>query len=835
MLTGLTQQEAITKLKQDGLNELPSEKSRNIFLIFLKIIEEPMLLLLIACGVIYFLLGEPRDSIILFSCTTLVVGITFYQERKTERALEALKKLSNPKALVIRDSEKQLIPGTDLVVGDILIIKEGDRVPADAVVFSANNLTVDESLLTGESLAVRKSEWDQKMAAGRPGGEDLPFIYSGTLIVSGYGLAKVINTGIRTEMGKIGKALQGIEVGETLLRKETKKLVIWFSLIGLILCSTIVIFYTVAKGDWLQGILAGLTLSMSMLPEEFSVVLIIFLSIGAWRMSKRNVLTRNTAITETLGAATVFCVDKTGTITQNKMQLAAVCTLDHCHEFTEKEKSLPKDYHRLLEFAQLASQTDPFDPIEKEIKRQTKKFLLQTEQQKNWKLIKEYPITKKLIALTNVWESPNKKNYLVAVKGAPETIGDLCHLGREEKNQLKKQIEKLATQGYRLLGVAEASLPQNRLPEDQREFGYKFIGLLGFIDPIRPAVPKALKEAYTAGIRVIMITGDYPGTAQYIAEEIGLKNSKLFITGTEIEKMSPTELKEKIKTVNIFARIMPEQKLAIVNALRANKEIVAMTGDGVNDAPALKAADVGVAMGLHGTDVAREAADLILLDDDFSSIVAATKMGRRIYDNLKKAMSYIIAIHVPIAGLALFPVLLDLPIILLPIHIAFLELIIDPTCSIVFEAEAEEENIMSRPPRQLNKSLFDTKAILFSVLQGLSVLAVIIIVFLYALHLGKTEAEVRTLTFVTLVFGNLMLIISNLSWSKNIFKTFAFTNRTLWVVISTVTVTTIAALYIPVLRDLFRFAPVAINDLLIMTTAVLAVTIWFEILKIFKR
>jgi len=836
MLTGLTPQEATAKLKQDGLNELPGEKRRNIFLIFWKIIQEPMLLLLVGCGVIYFLLGEPKDSIILLSCTTLVIGITFYQERKTERALEALKKLSNPKALVIRSGEKILVASNELVVGDIMIVQEGDRVPADAVVFSATNLTIDESLLTGESLAVRKSEWDKKMAAGRPGGEDLPFIYSGTLVVSGHGLAKVIQTGIRTEMGKIGKALQGIKVGDTLLKKETMRLVRWLALAGLILCSAVVIIYGLVKGDWLQGILAGLTLSMSMLPEEFSVILIIFLSLGAWRMSKRHVLTRNTAITETLGAATVFCVDKTGTLTQNKMQLSAVCTTDHCHEFAEKEKSLPENYHRLLEFANLASQKDPFDPLEKEIKRQAEKFINHTaDKRKDWKLVKEYPLTKNLIALSHVWESPDEKNYIVAVKGAPETIADLCHLSKKERDELENQIKKLAAKGFRLLGVAEASLPKTNLPEDQREFSFEFIGLLGFTDPIRPAVPKALKEAYTAGIRVIMITGDYPGTAQFIAKEIGLKNPEIFMTGAEIEKMSLSELKEKIKTVNIFARIMPEQKLIIVNALKANNEIVAMTGDGVNDAPALKAANVGVAMGLHGTDVAREAAGLILLDDDFSSIVSATKMGRRIYDNLKKAMSYIIAIHIPIAGLALFPLVLDLPIVLLPIHIAFLELIIDPTCSIVFEAETEEENIMTRPPRKLNEALFNTKTILFSVLQGLSVLAVIIIVFLYALHLGKNEAEVRTLTFVTLVFGNLMLIVSNLSWSKKLIKTFVTANRTLWLVISAVLIATVSILYIPILRDMFRFATVGFGDFLIIAVAVLLVAVWFEVLKVFKR
>ena len=834
---GLTDSEAQEKLKTDGYNELPSQKKQGIFSLFLDVIRQPMLILLLLSGFLYLILGNVKDALMLLSFVFVVIGITFYQERKSERTLEALRDLSSPRALVVRGSEQKRISGREVVKDDILILREGDRVPADAVLLSSTHLSVDESLLTGESLPVRKSQWDGKMQIKPAGGEDLPFVYSGTLVVAGRGIAKVSKTGIYTEMGKIGKAISNIHPEDMLLQKETGKLVRNFAIAGIILCVFVVILYGITKGNWFEGFLSGLTLSMAMLPEEFSVVLIIFLTLGAWRIAKKNVLTRRMPAIETLGAAKVLCVDKTGTLTLNRMTLSSLFS-NNLHLKIEKDKKakLPEKLHNLLEYAVLASQKDPFDPIEKEIKRAGDYHLGHTKHlHNNWTLIREYPLSKSLFALSHVWESIDKKNYIIAAKGAPEAIADLCHLTKKEKEELNSRINKLAGDGLRLIAVAKSSFSKTKLPTKQHDFSFEFMGLLGFIDPVRSTVPNAIKECYKAGIRVIMITGDYPSTAQYIAREIGLTNPDLFMTGAEITQISPENLQEKIKTVNIFARIVPEQKLALVNALKADGEIVAMTGDGVNDAPALKSAHIGIAMGQRGTDVAREASGIVLLNDDFSSIVAGVRVGRRIFDNLKKAIVYIFAVHVPIAGMALLPILLKFPPVLLPAHIAFLELIIDPACSIVFEGEPEESNIMTRPPRNLKTPIFDKKTLVVSSLQGLSVLMIVFIVFLVTIVLGKGEFEARSLSFATLVFTNLMLIITNLSWSKSFIQILKNGNFALkWVIAGTL-VSLVLVLYLPFLRSLFHFSLLHPTDILITLVAGIVSIAWFEVLKIINR
>ncbi|MDD5634473.1 MAG: cation-translocating P-type ATPase [Candidatus Omnitrophica bacterium] len=836
-IKGLTEKEALERLARDGYNELPSQKKQNIFVIFFNVVKEPMLLLLIGCGLIYLFLGEPKDALILLSFVFVVVGITFYQKRKTERTLEALRDLSSPRALVIRDGREKRIAGREVVKDDIIILREGDRVPVDAVVISCSNLSVDESLLTGESAPVRKSEWDGKEKATQPGGDDLAFVYSGTLVVQGRGIVKAISVGIHTEMGKIGKVLREIREEDTLLQKETNKIVRKFSIAGIILCLLVMVVYGLTRGSWLNGILSGLTLSMAMLPEEFPVVLLIFLTLGAWRISKSHVLTRRAPVIETLGAATVLCSDKTGTLTLNSMHLTSLCTRGNYYDIEkEKTKSLPEAVHDLIEYGILASQKDPFDPIEKEIIRVGEFYLSGSEHiHNNWKLVKEYPLSKALLALSHVWESPDKQNFVIAAKGSPEAIADLCHLDDASQTEITKCIEEMAERGLRILGVAKASFRKTDLPDAQHDFTFKFVGLLGFIDPLRPTVPQAVKEAHGAGMRVIMITGDYPVTAKHIAKKIGLKNPEECITGAELGKMDQLELREKIKTINIFARVIPEQKLLIVNALKANGEIVAMTGDGVNDAPALKSANIGIAMGERGTDVAREASALVLLNDDFSSIVHAVKLGRRIFDNLKKAVAYIFAIHVPIAGMSFLPILFQMPIVLLPAHIAFLELIIDPACSTVFEACPEENNIMKRPPRDLRESLFDKKTFIYSLLQGLSILTVVFMVFVAALYLGKGELEARTLAFATLVFANIIVIMTNLSWSKNLFEIARSKNKALL----SVSLGAVAALglviYYPPLRSLFHFAKLSINDIAITFVGGIASLAWFEALKAVNR
>jgi P-type Ca2+ transporter type 2C len=836
-IRGLSEGEALAKIKKEGYNELPSQRKKHIFSIFFNVVKEPMLLLLIGSGIIYLFLGAAKDALMLLSFVFVVVGITFYQERKTERALEALRNLSSPRALVIRDSLQKRIAGREVVREDIIVLKEGDRVPADAVVLSCSNLSVDESLLTGESAAVRKLEWDAKEEIRRPGGEDLPFVYSGTLVVSGRGIARVLSIGQATEMGKIGRQLESIREESTLLQKETARIVRNFSVAGIILCLLVMVMYALTRGSWLNGILSGLTLSMAMLPEEFPVVLIIFLTLGAWRISKSRVLTRHTPAIETLGAATVLCTDKTGTLTLNSMRLTTLCVNGVYYEIdAAAAKPLPEAAHDIMEYGILASQKDPFDPVEKELKSVGEFYLSSTEHiHKNWKLVREYPLSKQLLALSHVWESLDKQNYVIAAKGSPEAIADLCHFNQPQNERLLKLIEGMTDKGLRVLGVARALFKKTGLPELQHDFIFEFVGLFGFIDPVREAVPLSIAEAHEAGIRVIMITGDYPGTAVHIAKEIGLKNPQGYITGQELALLNQSELMERIKTINVFARVLPEQKLAIVNALKANREVVAMTGDGVNDAPALKAANIGIAMGERGTDVAREASDLVLLNDDFSSIVQAVRLGRRIFDNLKKAISYIFAVHVPIAGMSLLPILFKLPVVLLPAHIAFLELIIDPACSTVFESDPEEKHIMQRPPRNLGDPLFNRKAFILSLMQGMSILTAVFLVFIIALYLKKGELESRTLAFATLVFANIMLIVVNLSWSQGIFKIIRNGSKALWMIVAATLTALMLVLYVPFLRNLFHFSFLSAEDLAITFFGGIFSLLWFEGLKALNR
>lgn len=835
-IKGLTEQQALNYLKKDGYNEIPSIQKRSAFAITLDIIKEPMFLLLLASGIVYLLLGNSRDALVLLGFVLVVLGITFYQERKTERTLEALRDLTSPRALVIREGKQKRIAGREVVRDDIIILKEGDRVPADAIVIAGTNLLVDESILTGESTPVRKSARNYQPPKKRPGGEDLPFVYSTTLVVQGTGIAQVQAIGVNTEIGKIGKALKTLETEATPLQKQTRRLVRNLLIVGLILCTLVIINYGLFRGNWLDAFLAGITLAMAILPEEFVVVLTIFLALGAWRMSQKNVLTRRSHAIQTLGSATVLCVDKTGTLTQNRMTVKRIFAAGSYYNINyEQNEPLPETFHELVEYGVLASQKDPFDPMEKAIKNLGNYLLSNTEHlHDNWEHIREYPLSQDLLAISNVWQSPNGEDFLIAAKGAPEAVADLCHLNEKEITELKQSIDALAKDGLRVIGVARALFHKSGLPEAQHDFIFQFLGLIGLEDPVRPGVAQSVNECYGAGIRIIMITGDYPNTAINIAQEIGLRNPDQIISGTALDKMTDIELQQKIKSISIFARVVPEQKLRIVKALKASNEIVVMTGDGVNDAPALKAAHIGIAMGGRGTDVAREASALVLLDDDFSSIVQAIKMGRRISENLKKAMSYLLAVHIPIAGMSLLPVLFNWPLVLLPIHIAFLELIIDPVCSIVFEAEPEEENLMKRPPESTLKPFFSGSRILLSFIQGF--IAMIAVALVYMLYKSHDVTEARALAFTTIVVTNLGLILTNRSWTRPVWKTlFSSKNYALRWIFSLTILTLGLILYIPILNRIFRFAPPGPIFLIASLIAAVISIVWFEVFKIVRN
>jgi Ca2+-transporting ATPase len=653
------------------------------------------------------------------------------------------------------------------------------------------------------------------------------------MVVQGQGLAEVKSTGARTEMGKIGTVLQTVERGETRLKGEISQIVKTVAIVGIFLCVIIIVVYGMSRGNWIEGLLAGITLAMAILPEEFPVVLTVFLALGAWRISKKNVLTRQVPAIETLGSATVLCVDKTGTLTQNRMSVRKFFSHgEMCDHDSMGINSVAEVCHDIAEYSILACKKDPFDPMEKALLQLGDGDFKKTEHiHTNWELVQEYPLSPDLLAMSNVWRSPDGIDYVIASKGAPEAIADLCHFSPQQQQDLAIPVDVMAAEGLRVLGVAKASFTRPELPDGQHDFTFAFLGLVGFADPIRPHVPEAVRECTTAGIRVIMITGDYPLTAQNIGRQIGLDHTEQCITGAELEQMGEGDLRRRISTATLFARAVPEQKLRIVNALKANGEVVAMTGDGVNDAPALKSADIGIAMGGRGTDIARESSSLVLLDDNFTSIVSAVRLGRRIFDNLKKAMAYIISVHIPIAGMSLIPVLFNMPLILLPVHIVFLELIIDPACSIVFESEKEERNVMDRPPRDKDEGLFTRKTLVLSLLQGFAVLGVTLIIYIDAVNWGFDDAEVRTLTFTTIVIANLCLILTNRSWSDTIITTLRTPNKAMrWVFGGTI-ICLILVLFVPLLQDLFRFGSVPLVDLIICALAGGVSVFWFECYK----
>ncbi|TAK96530.1 cation-translocating P-type ATPase [Patescibacteria group bacterium] len=814
--SGLPSAEARRILHEDGPNKLPSQKKKNTLLILLHVVSEPMLVLLLGSWVIYVVLGSMDDAMTLGLFVAFIIGITLYQERKTERTLERLKELAHPRALVVRDGKRKKIRGMGLVRGDVVIIQEGDRIPADGCLLSSTNLLVDESFLTGESLPVQKflqrdlSKTNIAVNKHNPG-----VVYSGSMVIAGRGIMKITATGIRTEVGKISKSIQNIKDEDTLLHRETRKLVNYFTLIGGLVCVAFVVIYMSFVGGFLDGMLAGLTLGMSMLPEEFPVTLTIFLALGAWRISKSHVLARRPATIETLGAATVLCVDKTGTLTLNITKLSElyIPTVSEAVD-VGAEAPVPEELKELLRIGFLASRRDSNDPIENEIIRRGELHLDEGESvHLSWKLVREYPFSSEGRSNSHVWKIKDSDKYVVAAKGTPEEILKLCRLPQLKQKKIIERIREMSDRGLRVLGVAKSIHTKEKFPNKQSEFEFEFVGLLGFSDPVRPQVAKSLAEAYGAGIRVIMVTGDYPGTAVAVAQKIGLRDHAEYLTGEDLEKMNHLELREKIRNINIFARVLPEQKLAIVNALKANGEIVAMTGDGINDAPSLKAAHIGIAMGERGTDVAREAASMVLMDDDFSSIVSAVRLGRRIFTNLKKAMGYIVAVHIPIAGMALFPISLGFPILFLPAHIAFLELIIDPACSTAFEAEVEERDIMKKSPRKLSQSILDKRTLLFSITQGLVVLFLVLGYFLLLSGTNRSILEIRSLTFIVFVLANLALIVTNLAGTYGLAKNSKWRNVALRMIVGGAIMALLLVFSITPIRSVFHFSLVGLVDL----------------------
>jgi len=827
---GLTAAEAAERLRSFGPNELAARDRRNFLRVLMEALREPLLLLLIGTTAFYLVIGDLNEGLLLAVLTLVDLGIVVYQDLKTERVLESLRDLASPRALVVRDGVQRRIPGRDVVTGDVVLVSEGDRVPADAELLSAHELRVDESLLTGESVPVRKTAAAAPTAGPiQPGGEDTPLIFSGSLIVHGGGVARVKATGGNTEIGRIGVSLSQVNVEETRLRRGTRSLARDLAILAAVVSALVIVLQGLRAGDWLGAILAGATTAMSLMPEEIPIVLTVFLTLGAWRISRRNVLTRQVAAIENLGTATVLCTDKTGTLTLNRM---AVTKLHAGGETTDvgPQTPLPEQAALVLAAAARSSEILPTDPMERAFHTAAAEHGLPRPSAP----LRIYGLSPELLAVTFVRRDGSSRHDDVAAKGAPEAILSLCSVTDQERHAILERTGEMAAQGLRVLGVATA-VHSGPLPETPRGFDFTFRGLVGLSDPVRDTVPAAVAECRAAGIRVIMITGDYPATARAIARQAGIDTSGEVVTGQQLHDLSDEALAKVLPTANIFARVLPQQKLRIVSALKAMDQVVAMTGDGVNDAPALKAANIGIAMGGRGADVAREAASLVLLDDAFESIVAAIRMGRRIFDNLRKALSYILAVHIPIAGLALVPLLLGWPIVFFPVHIVFLELIIDPACSIAFEAEPEEPDTMQRGPRPSSASLFERRDVIVGVAQGTVGLVGLLAVYALVLARGVGEEEARAIAFAGIVAVNIALILTNRSRWESLWGSLARRNPFLWWVVGAAFAVLLFAIYAPPVSELFRFAPLDAGQLLLSLAPALFMLAATEVLKSMRR
>ena len=838
-LQGLSASEAAARLGTEGPNLLPGSAPKSTAAIVRDVLTEPMFLMLLAAGGIYLALGDRAEALFLLGFVFVVIGITLAQERKTQRALESLRDLSAPRALVIRDGQEQRIAGRDVVRGDLLVLHEGDRIAADAVLVDGQ-LEVDESLLTGEAVPVAK----QAAAPGAEAPDNASRLFASTVVTRGVGVAQVHAVAAQTAVGRIGADLATTVEPPSALQSGSRKLVRALGLAAVVLASAQVLL-----GWWwnnhplLDSLLSGIALAMAILPEEIPVILTVFLALGAWRISHQKVLTRRVTAVEALGAITVLAVDKTGTLTVNRMAVAELAT-DGTHFRAEGASELPEDFHRLVEFAMLATPGDPFDPMEKAIQHFGRQWLAGTEHVHAGREPEfEYALSGDILAMTRVFASGEPDVHLLATKGAPEAVADLCHLDPERRNAIRRQVEAMAERGLRVLGVAcgrwKGAAPGSNQPppwpSSQHDFDFDFLGLVALADPPRPEVPAALAECRRAGVRVIMMTGDHPATARAIARQVGLSERPQTLTGAELEALDDAALAARLRCVDLCARLKPEHKLRLVRLLRARGEVVAMTGDGVNDAPALKAADVGIAMGERGTDVAREAAALVLLDDSFARIVAAIRQGRRIDDNVRKATRFVFAVHIPIIGLALVPAVLHWPALLLPVHIVLLELLIDPACSIVFEAEPEDADTMQRPPRPVADSPFAVAPLLWSVLQGAGIAAVLLAGQAWLVAQGWQPEQGRAVVLVALVACVLLLILANRDLARPALWGVTDPNPWLWRMAAAMGVLLVSVLGLPWLRQVMGLAWPGLQGLAVGACLLALCLVWLELVRRISR
>lgn len=821
-LGGLNSEEVEKLQRKYGMNELIIQEKPNMLKKFLGVFKEPMFLLLLIAATVYFLLGAPKDGAIMLVFVGFVASITFIQEWKTEKTMNALKDLTSPKVNTLRDGKNILIKSTELVPGDVVFLSEGERIPADCIVLEPSNFSVDESILTGESEYVMKVSTTQSEKSTDYWKKDI--LYAGTLCVFGKCTAIVKFTGINTEYGKIGKAISEAKDEPTPLQKKVSILVKNIAIAGVILCISVMVASYFYSFNILNSILSGISLAMAIIPEEFPVVLTVFLSMGAYRLAKNNTLMRKISAVETLGSATVLCVDKTGTITQNKMKVKSIYSDGRIFNNEDLKNQ------QLSDLMVLSCEKDPYDPMEKAILEAAN--LSQLETLYKYDLSKKIAFDSKTKRMANIYIKDNK--YYVAVKGSAETVLGLCNLDKETMDEINIEIDKMASNGLRVLALADCT--SEKVYEDLECYELTFKALVGLQDPPKEGVEEAIKLCKKAGIRVVMITGDYSKTAMAIGEEIGLKFTDKVIVGNEIDSLSENELCEVVKSCDVFSRVIPEQKMKIVKALKKNGEIVAMTGDGVNDAPALKSADIGIAMGQRGTEVAKEAAHMILMDDNFTTIVKSVKDGRRVYDNIRKAMVYILIIHIPIAAMAMFAPLFNLPPLLLPMHIMLLELIIDPTCSIVFEGEPAEANIMENHPRPPQEPLLTRNLTIKVVLQGIIMFLAAFMPFHYMIDLGISSEYARSFSLITFIVANVTLVLVNRSNTELLYHLIKEKGSKVRLIVNSMALIMVFAIvYIPILNGFFRTEKIGVYPLIFAIVLGFISTGWWEIVKITRK
>ncbi len=822
-INGLNNEQVNLSREKFGRNKLDYKQESTFLDVLLRIVKEPMTILLLVASTIYFISGETGNGIFMVVAILFIASISLYQDSRSKNALEKLKDLSQPHCKVIRNGTLIEIKSEELVIGDFLLVEEGTSITADGTIVQSNDFSVNESILTGESLAVFKDKDKEDR-----------FIYSGTIVASGLAIAEITAIGNETKLGKIGKSLESISEEKTPLEIQVSSFVKWMAIVGAIIFVLVWVINYWQSQHILNSLLQSLTLAMSILPEEIPVAFTTFMALGAWRLMKLGIVVKQTKTVETLGSATVICSDKTGTITENKMSLAKLFVLKN-NQIVSPDSALNDSEKELIELSMWASEPIPFDPMEVAL-HQAYNDLKQNDERPHYKLVHEYPLGGKPPMMTHIFSNKNG-DKIIAAKGAPEALIKVSNLNETEIQQIYSAIELLATEGYRVLGVGVSNFEGEDYPAQQQDLPFEFKGIVAFYDPPKKNIQRVMEDFYTAGIQVKIITGDNAATTASIAKQIGFKDYDKTISGDELMELSENELKTRVMDTAIFTRMFPEAKLKIINALKSNNQIVAMTGDGVNDGPALKAAHIGIAMGQKGTEIAKQAASLILLEDDLSKMVEAVAMGRKIYTNLKKAIQYIISIHIPIILTVFIPLALGwiYPNIFSPIHIIFLELIMGPTCSIIYENEPMEPNTMSQKPKPLSTTFFNLKELSISIMQGFVITIGTLSVYQLAVASGYNEAITRTMVFTVLITANIFLTLINRSFYYSILTTLKYKNNmVLFIIFITIALVGLI-LYVNPLTVFFEFEGLNLNQLLTSIIIGFISVIWYEIIKIIKR